>query len=66
MAEIDALDRSIDALQQLQRAAWLQLADRSITAIESRGLRSELKNTAKDLRHHHELKSQSVRRRVAR
>jgi hypothetical protein len=67
MSELDGLDRNIRALQQLQRVAWQQLADRSVTNLESRDLRTQLKQTSNELRDHLEMKSQRAlfRRRPA-
>ena len=50
MSEIDALDHSIQALQQLQRVAWQQLAEGKITSADSRELRRVLRKSSHDLR----------------
>ena len=57
MSEIDALDHSIQALQQLQRVAWQQLAEGKITSADSRELRRVLRKSAHDLRERLEVKS---------
>jgi hypothetical protein len=61
MTELDSLERNIRALQQLQRVAWQQLADRTATASETGDLRIQLRNTSNELRYHLEMKSQRAR-----
>jgi uncharacterized protein YecT (DUF1311 family) len=58
MSDIDALDRNIQALQQLQRVAWQQLADPSMDHVELKDLRNELRRTNSELRCQLEMKSQ--------
>ena len=50
MSDIDAVDRDIQALQQLQRAAWQQLADGKTTSAVSMELRKALRKSTQDLR----------------
>lgn len=61
MNEPDALDHNIKALQQLQRVAWQQLSGRSVSALEARGLRAQLRQANNELRLHLEMKSQRMR-----
>jgi hypothetical protein len=61
MNEPDALDRNIKALQQLQRVAWQQLSGRSVSALEARDLRTQLRSANNELRLHLEMKSQRMR-----
>ena len=50
MTEPDTLDRNIRGLKDLQRLAWERLADPALTAFERRELRSQLKQSAAELR----------------
>ena len=61
MNEPDALDRNIRSLQQLQRVAWQQLSGRSVSALEARDLRAQLRHANNELRLHLEMKSQRMR-----
>ena len=64
MTEPDALDRNIHALKELQRVAWQQLADPSVTASERRELRNQIKQSSADLRYCLEMASERARFRV--
>jgi hypothetical protein len=61
MNEPDALDRNIKSLQQLQRVAWQQLSGRSVSALEARALRAQLRQANNELRLLLEMKSQRMR-----
>lgn len=61
MNEADALDRNIKSLQQLQRVAWQQLSSRSVSALEARELRAQLRHANNELRLHLGMKSQRMR-----
>ena len=50
MTELDSLERNIRALQQLQRVAWQQLADRTAATSETGDLRMQLRNTSNESR----------------
>ncbi|MGX9428234.1 MULTISPECIES: hypothetical protein [Bradyrhizobium] len=50
MTQPEILDQDIRALQEWLRAAWLQLADPSLTAFGRRELRNQMKQYNADLR----------------
>jgi hypothetical protein len=50
MTKPDTLDRTIRGLKDLQRLAWERLADPTLTAFERCELRSQLKQSAAELR----------------
>jgi hypothetical protein len=50
MTEIDALSRDIKALKELLKAAWQDLASKSLTPYEFRERRNEMDRAAAELR----------------
>jgi hypothetical protein len=50
MNEPDVLSRNIDALKELQRVGWRQLADPALTIFERREIRNEIKQSEAELR----------------
>lgn len=58
MNQPEALDQNIRALQEWLRAAWMQLADPSLTAFSRRELRNQMKQCTADLRMHLQAASQ--------
>jgi hypothetical protein len=52
MAEPDVLSRDIDALKQLQRDAWRELAGPSLTTFDRREIRNRIRQSEVELRTH--------------
>lgn len=50
MNEPDVLSRNINALKELQRVGWRQLADPALTIFERREIRNEIKQSEAELR----------------
>jgi hypothetical protein len=50
MSGADVLSRNIDALKELQRVAWRNLADPALTVFERREIRNEIKQSDAELR----------------
>jgi len=46
----NVLSRNIDALKELQRVGWRQLADPALTIFERREIRNEIKQSEAELR----------------
>jgi predicted N-acyltransferase len=61
MTEPDTLDRNIEALKELQRVAWRQLADPSVTPVARRELLDQIRQSGADLRHCLEMTSERAR-----
>jgi hypothetical protein len=61
MTEPDVLRRNIEALKELQRKAWFQLADPALTTFERRETRNQIKQTAAELRSHLAMMSERTR-----
>jgi hypothetical protein len=64
MSEPELLSQHIQALKELQRVAWRQLADSALTTFERRELRNELKQSEAQLRIYLDLMSDHCRSRV--
>src|SRR5260370_30212350 len=47
---LNVLSRNIDALKELQRVGWRQLADPALTIFERREIRNEIKQSEAELR----------------
>jgi len=50
MNEPDVLSRNMDALKELQRVGWRQLADPALTIFERREIRNEIRQSEAELR----------------
>ena len=61
MNEPDVLSRNIDALKELQRVGWRQLADPALTIFERREIRNEIKQSEAELRSYLEMMSDRSR-----
>jgi hypothetical protein len=61
MTEPDILDRNIQALKELQRAAWQDLTDPLLTTFERREIRNQIKQSDGELRHYLGMMSERVR-----
>jgi hypothetical protein len=61
MTEPDVLARNIDALKELQRAAWHHLADPALTTFERRETRNQIKQSGAELRSYLAMMSERVR-----
>jgi hypothetical protein len=61
MTEPDILDRNIQALKELQRAAWQHLTDPLLTTFERREIRNQIKQSDGELRHYLGMMSERVR-----
>jgi hypothetical protein len=46
----NVLSRNVDALKELQRVGWRQLADPALTIFERREIRNEIKQSEAELR----------------
>jgi hypothetical protein len=61
MTEPDVLTRNIEALKELQRAAWHHLADPALTTFERRETRNHIKQSGAELRSYLEMMSERTR-----
>lgn len=61
MTEPDILDHNIQALKELQRAAWRQLADPVLTTFERREIRNQIKQSNGELRNYLGMMSERIR-----
>ena len=58
MTDSDALNRDIHALKELQRVAWSQLADPSLTTFDRREVRNRIRQSEADLRTYLQMRSE--------
>ena len=58
MTDSDALSRDIHALKELQRVAWGQLADPSLTTFDRREVRNRIRQSEADLRTYLQMRSE--------
>jgi hypothetical protein len=61
MREADVLSGNLQALKELQRVAWRNLADPALTTFERREIRNEIKQTDAELRSYLEMMSDRSR-----
>jgi hypothetical protein len=61
MTEPDDLGAKIDALKQLERAAWQKLANPLLTTFERREIRNQIKQCDGELRHYLAMMSERTR-----
>ena len=61
MTDSDDLSRDIHALKELQRVAWSQLADPSLTTFDRREIRNRIRHSEADLRAYLKMKSERER-----
>ena len=61
MTEPDTLGRNIQALKELQRAAWHHLSDPALTTYERRETRNQIKQSGAELRTYLEMMSERTR-----
>jgi hypothetical protein len=64
MADSDILDCKIYELKEVQRIAWRQLADSSLTTFERREARNQIRQSNNELRQYLHMLSERVRFRV--
>lgn len=64
MTDPDVLDYRIHELKELQRIAWRQLADCSLTTFERREVRNQIRQSNGELRQYLQMMSERVRFRV--
>jgi hypothetical protein len=64
MTDPNVLDRKIYELKEVQRAAWRQLADSSLTTFERREVRNQIRLSNNDLRQYLQMMSERLRFRV--
>jgi hypothetical protein len=58
MTDSDDLSRDIHALKELQRVAWSQLADPSLTTFDRREIRNRIRHSEADLRAYLKMRSE--------
>jgi hypothetical protein len=61
MTDPDVLSRDIHALMELQRVAWSQLADPSLTTFDRREIRNRIRHSEADLRTYLKMRSERAR-----
>jgi hypothetical protein len=61
MTDPDVLNRDIHALKALQRVAWSQLADPSLTTFDRREIRNRIRQSEADLRTYLKMRSERAR-----
>jgi hypothetical protein len=61
MTDSDDLSRDIHALKELQRVAWSQLADPSLTTFDRREIRNRIRHSEADLRAYLKMRSEHAR-----
>jgi hypothetical protein len=64
MTAPDVLDYKIHELKEVQRVAWRQLADPSLTTFERREVRNQIRLSNNELRQYLEMMSERLRFRV--
>jgi uncharacterized membrane protein YccC len=64
MTDPDVLDYKIHELQEVQRAAWRQLADSTLTAFERREARNQIRQSNNELRQCLQMMSERFRLRA--
>jgi hypothetical protein len=64
MTDPDVLDCKIHELKEVQRIAWRQLADPSLTTFERREARNQIRLSNSELRQYLQMMSERVRFRV--
>lgn len=64
MTDTDALDHKINELKEVQRVAWRQLADLSLTTFERREVRNQIRQSGNELRQYLRMMAERVRSRV--
>ena len=61
MTDPDILSRDIDALKELQRVAWGQLASPNLTVFDQRELRNRVRQSEAELRTYLKMRSERTR-----
>jgi hypothetical protein len=64
MTDPDVIDCKIHELKEVQRVAWRQLADSTLTAFERREVRNQIHQSNNELRQYLQMMSERVRFRV--
>jgi len=64
MTDPDVLDYKIHELKEVQRVAWRQLADLSLTTFERRQVRNQIRQSNNELRQYLQMMAERVRFRV--
>jgi len=64
MTDPDVIDCKIHELKEVQRIAWRQLADSTLTAFERREVRNQIRQSNNELRRYLQMMSERVRFRV--
>ena len=64
MTDANVLDCKIYELKEVQRVAWRQLADPSLTAFERREVRNQIRLSNNELRQYLQMMSERLRFRV--
>jgi hypothetical protein len=64
MTDPDVIDCKIHELKEVQRIAWRQLADSTLTAFERREVRNQIRQSNNELRQYLQMMSERVRFRV--
>ena len=61
MTDPDVLDCKIHELKEVQRVAWRQLANSSLTAFERREVRNQIRQSNNELKQYLQMMSERVR-----
>jgi hypothetical protein len=61
MTDSDDLSRDIHALKELQRVAWSQLADPSLTTFDRREIRNQIRQSELELKTYLTMRSERTR-----
>jgi uncharacterized membrane protein YccC len=61
MTDPDVLDCKIHELKEVQRVAWRQLADSTLTAFERREVRNQIRQSNNELRQYLQMMSERIR-----
>jgi hypothetical protein len=61
MTDPDVLDYKIHELKEVQRVAWRQLADSSLTTFERREVRNQIRFSNSELRQYLQIRSERLR-----
>jgi len=64
MTDPDVLDCKIHELKEVQRVAWRQLANSSLTTFERREVRNQIRQSNNELRQYLQMMAERVRFRV--
>jgi hypothetical protein len=64
MTDANVLDYKIYELKEVQRVAWRQLADPSLTTFERREVRNQIRLSSNELRQYLQMMSERLRFRV--